>query len=221
MPAEKKGNPEIASEEICERCGKIKPLCFCESLKAFSNTRPVLILQHPQEPDKHLGSARLSHLILKNSILKTGLSTPSLSAALGREESPEGWIVLYLGSQAKFQDAAKSNEKSVLLFFDKKDRLVSMPLASVRGVVVLDGTWSQAKTLWWRNPWLLKLKRAVLLPREGSMYGKLRREPRRECLSTIESIAATLDAVGEEKEIGSELRSTFRRLLQKYRDRIS
>ncbi|MBL8994133.1 MAG: DTW domain-containing protein, partial [Spirochaetia bacterium] len=81
-------------------------------------------------------------------------------------------------------------------------------------------TWSQAKTLWWRNPWLLKLKRAVLLPREGSMYGKLRREPRKECLSTIESIASALDAVGEEKEIGSELRSTFRKLLQKYRDLV-
>jgi len=207
-------------EELCEKCGKIKPLCFCETLSAFSNLRPVLILQHPQEPDKNLGSARLSHLILKNSILKTCLSTPSLSAALGREENPDGWIVLYLGSQAKFQDAAKSNEKSAILFFDKKNELSSMPPSSVRGLVILDGTWSQAKTLWWRNPWLLKLKRAVLLPRESSMYGKLRREPRKECLSTIESIACTLDAVGEEKEIGVELRSTFRKLLQKYRDLV-
>lgn len=220
MTAEKKGQNEAAPEEICGRCGKIKPLCFCESLGVFSNQRPVLILQHPQEPDKHLGSARLAHLILKNSILKTCLSTPSLSAALGREENPDSWIVLHLGSQAKFQEAAKSKERSGILFFDKKNEAVSMPPSSVRGLVILDGTWSQAKTLWWRNPWLLKLKRAVLLPRESSMYGKLRREPRRECLSTIESIAAALDAVGEEKEIGSELRSAFRKLLQKYRDRI-
>jgi hypothetical protein len=60
------------------------------------------------------------------------------------------------------------------------------------GIVLLDGTWSQAKTLWWRNPWLLKLHRLVLNPPRPARLGKLRREPRREALSTLEAAATVL-----------------------------
>ena len=34
-------------------------------------------------------------------------------------------------------------------------------LADLEGIVLLDGSWGEAKTLWWRNPWLLKLRRVV------------------------------------------------------------
>ena len=40
-------------------------------------------------------------------------------------------------------------------------------LRGLDGVVLLDGSWSEAKTLWWRNPWLLKLRRLVLDPQRG------------------------------------------------------
>ena len=35
-------------------------------------------------------------------------------------------------------------------------------LKGVKGIVVFDGTWAQAKTLWWRNAWVLKARRLVL-----------------------------------------------------------
>jgi DTW domain-containing protein YfiP len=63
--------------------------------------------------------------------------------------------------------------------------------------VLLDGSWSEAKTLWWRNPWLLKLRRIVLNPRQRSHFGRLRREPRREALSTLEAAALLLRALDE------------------------
>ena len=65
-------------------------------------------------------------------------------------------------------------------------------LSGLRGIVILDGTWSQAKTLWWRNPWLLKLHRIVLDPPHPARLGRLRREPRREALSTVEAAALAL-----------------------------
>ena len=37
-------------------------------------------------------------------------------------------------------------------------------LQRLDGIVLLDGSWKEAKTLWWRNPWLLKLHRIVLDP---------------------------------------------------------
>jgi len=36
--------------------------------------------------------------------------------------------------------------------------------AGLEGIVALDGTWAQAKTMWWRNAWLLKLKRSGASP---------------------------------------------------------
>lgn len=220
--------------EQCPSCWKTLDLCQCATLKTIENRIPVLLLQHPQEPDKELGSARLSNLILRNSSLKVGLSSPNLKNAVesgflnpdlspalsdGLSAPASDWIVLYLGAKYKFNELKKAEKKSDLYFFDKNDNQIERPLESVRGVVAIDGTWAQAKTMWWRNPWLLKLTRAVLDPRQTSMYGKLRKEPRRESLSTIEALAYTLETLGEDPAVSVELLSSFRRLLQRFRDR--
>jgi DTW domain-containing protein len=161
----------------------------------------VLILQHPQEPDKELGSARIAHLALENSTMKVGLSWPNLSKALGRPAIHGNWGVLYLGGKSESSDRR------------------GLPGVALEGIVVLDGTWAQAKTMWWRNPWLLKLKRLVLNPSRRSLYGRLRKEPRRECLSTIESVAEALQALGEDASISDALRNHFAELLGKYQAR--
>ncbi len=159
-------------------------------------------MQHPQEPDKELGTARIAHQALENSTLRIGLSWPNLSKALGRPAIHGNWGVLYLGGKA---ESAKLKQSP--------SDLTKLPL---EGIVVLDGTWAQAKTMWWRNPWLLKLKRIALNPARRSLYGSLRREPRRECLSTIESIAEAFTALGEDLKVGEALRGHFAELLQKF-----
>ena len=83
---------------------------------------------------------------------------------------------------------------------------------------MLDGTWSKAKTLWWRNPWLTKLNRMTLKPAKPSIYGRLRAEPRREFVSTLESVAAALTLCGEAPEIEVGLSRVFRTLVQRVRD---
>ncbi len=141
-----------------------------------------------------------------------GLSTANLKKALKDESAhPARWGVLYLGSGVKGAKSAtpgltvvKKSGEAVLPAEQKK------VLEELEGIVVLDGTWSQAKALWWRNPWLLKLKRLVLVPTGPSLYGKLRREPRRECLSTIESIAETLTFLGEDLKTEAALKDAFK-----------
>jgi DTW domain-containing protein YfiP len=160
----------------------------------------VLILQHPQEPDKELGSARIANLALANSTLKIGLSWPNLSRALGRPAIHGNWGVLYLGGKSESSNSITRG----------------LPGVQLEGIVVLDGTWAQAKTMWWRNPWLLKLKRLILNPSRRSLYGRLRKEPRRECLSTIESVAEALQALGEDVSVADALRNHFAELLRKY-----
>lgn len=199
--------------EKCERCKKLPELCVCESIAPQNAKIHVLILQHPQEPDHEIGSALLTHLALSNSTLKIGLSWRNLSAVLGRQEVDSSrWAVVYLGSGIK----GEVTTKQALQFVSNKGAPVEAP-DSLEGIVLLDGTWSQAKTLWWRNAWLLKLRRIILTPQHKSLYKELRKEPRKECLSTIESVAEVLDALGEKKEIGTHLRDIFKQLLDKKR----
>ena len=173
----------------CEQCQKPPELCICNEIKAQETQLHVLILQHPQEPDHEIGSARLAHLALPNSTLKIGLSWRNLAAALGEKEAnPAQWAVLYLGSGVK----GEMSRPQPLQFVSQKGAPVAAP-DHLEGILILDGTWSQAKSLWWRNAWLLKLRRVILTPQRKSLYKELRKEPRRECLSTIESIAETLD----------------------------
>src|SRR6185437_6684082 len=134
---------------------------------------------HPQEQDRALGTARLTVLHFRDAVLKIGLSWPSLSKALGRPvHDPSRWAVLYLGS-AKVSDL--ETDRAVVAL-DRKGAMEEQQrsiLRDMEGVVLLDGTWSQAKALWWRNAWMLKCQRVILGPRQPSRYGKLRREPRR------------------------------------------
>lgn len=215
---EKLPAPSSAAGVPCPHCEKSPALCVCDSLHRQHNRVHVAILQHPQEPDKELGSARLTTLILDNSSLKTGLSCANLKSITGFDVDPSRWLVLFLGAQYKFRALQQRKDLSGIVLFDKNDEEIDYPLDQIDGIVALDGTWAQAKTLWWRNPWLLKLKRAVIFPRQASLYGRLRQEPRKECVSTIESIAYTLEVLGESPDVSQELLSAFRRLLQKYRD---
>jgi DTW domain-containing protein YfiP len=201
----------------CPHCGKAEPLCICATLKPIENRIEVVILQHPQEQDRVLGTARLTALLLKNSVLKIGLSWPSLSKILGRTVDPARWAILYLGS-AKVADLATDRD---VLAIDRKgqpEHHQRAILDDIEGVVVLDGTWSQAKALWWRNAWMLKCQRIILGPSRPSLYGKLRKEPRRDGLSTIEATAMLLARLERRDDIEAALLGTFERMLAKYRE---
>jgi len=199
----------------CPRCGKPLPLCVCQGIRTIDNKVALLILQHPQEQDKTLGTARLTTLHLANAMLKIGLSWASLAKVLGRPADPQRWAILYLGSAR----AAALDPAADVVVVDRKgeaeDRQQAI-LQSLEGVVLLDGSWSQAKALWWRNPWMLKCRRILLNPSQPSRYGKLRREPRSDGLSTIESVAMLLSKLEKRAEIETRLLASFDRLLARY-----
>src|SRR3954454_12252658 len=201
----------------CPRSLKPLPLCICESIKPIESRISLLILQHPQEQDRALGTARLTALHFKNAVLKIGLSWPSLSKALGRSvEDPSRWAVLYLGS-AKVADLQTDREDVAINRKGEVEEKQRAILKDIVGIVLLDGTWSQAKALWWRNAWMLKCQRVILGPKQPSRYGKLRREPRRDGLSTIEAAALLLGSLEKRPDIAVTLHSSFERMLVRYR----
>ena len=201
----------------CPRCLKPQALCVCEGIAPIDNKVSLLILQHPQEQDRELGTARLTVLHFKDALLKIGLSWPSLTRILGRPADPQRWAILYLGS---VKAAAVLPDRDVVVV-NKKGTAVDhqdSALSEIEGVVVLDGTWSQAKALWWRNGWMLKCKRIVLGPKRPSRYGRLRREPRSDGLSTLEAAAMLLARLEGKPEIETALHTSFERLLARYRE---
>jgi DTW domain-containing protein YfiP len=166
----------------------------------------VLLLQHPQEQDAVLGTAQILEACLPQVKLVIGLSWRNLGHALGEEGvDVRKWAVLFPD-----RDAPGNQVTS-------RSGAVIEP-SSLAGVIALDGTWSKAKTLWWRNPWLSKLNRLNLTPKQPSIYGRLRAEPRRDFVSTLESVTAALTLCGEAPEIEADLARIFRTLVQRVRD---
>jgi DTW domain-containing protein len=215
-PSQETGDAAAVAE--CPRCLKPLPLCICDSVTPIESRLSLLILQHPQEQDRVLGTARLTAQHFGKAVLRVGLSWPSLAKALGRPVAdPSRWAVLYLGS-AK---AADLDTDSEIVAIDRKGGIEDGQRAilnSIEGVVLLDGTWSQAKALWWRNPWMLKCQRVILGPKRSSRYGHLRREPRRDGLSTIEAAALLIAGLERRPEIAATLNASFEHMLARYRE---
>jgi DTW domain-containing protein len=203
---------------VCPRCLKPLPLCICDSITPIESKISLLILQHPQEQDRALGTARLTALHFADAVLKIGLSWPSLSKALGRKvDDPSRWAVLYLGS-AKVADLETDRD---IVAINRKGEIEDNQraiLKDIEGIVLLDGTWSQAKALWWRNAWMLKCQRVILGPQRPSRYGQLRRESRSDGLSTIEAAAMLLSGLERRPDIADTLHQSFERMLAKYRE---
>jgi DTW domain-containing protein YfiP len=177
---------------------------------SVDNKVAVLILQHPQEQDRALGTARLTCDTLTNAQLVVGLSWRNLAHAM-KDETVEAhdWGVLYLGS------THAAGQKGSLVAVDRQGAPLpdqALGRAGLKGIVALDGNWAQAKALWWRNAWLSRLRRFVVVPDGPSLYGNLRKEARPDAVSTLEAVGFALSAL-EGGEVRERLVAPFRELL--------
>ncbi len=164
-----------------------------------------------------LGTVPLLRASLPTQVkVEVGLSWASLADALGEPAEPARWGVLYPMSLKK--PLAPELAGQPFLVLDRHGDPRPAEAEPLDGIVALDGTWSQGKTLWWRNPWLLKLPRVVLRPREPGIYGRLRQEPRREHISTLEAVADALVGNGEPSAVRDDLRRLMRTMVQRARD---
>ena len=174
----------------------------------------VLILRHPRELHASLATAAIATAQVRHSRVVTGLSWSGLKRILGREVDVRRWGVLYLGAVHKLPKGGPS-----LLGVDKAGAPLpdqKAALAGLEGIVALDGGWSQAKALWWRNPWLLKLRRLVVNPAAPGAFGQARREPRRIAVSTLEALAYALSELEGDAGLAQRLIAPLRLLLRKH-----
>jgi len=159
-----------------------------------------------------LGTAKLICETLANAQLVVGLSWRNLAHALKEPAETKDWGVLYLGS------AHATAAGPLVAVSGKGEPMVNQEgaLSGLKGLVVLDGNWAQAKALWWRNAWLTKLRRFVIVPDGPSLYGNLRKEARADAVSTLEAVGLALSAL-EGGDVRERLLAPFRELLAKAR----
>lgn len=152
----------------CYGCFRPAEDCFCDRIPKIDNRTAVLILQHKRERFHRFGTARIVERALQNSELHVGLDG---QFAAGLPLRP-GAGLLYPGDEAELLDDLPVERRPQQL-------------------VILDGTWHHAKTMVRDLPELQNLPRYRLAPTAPSRYG-FRREPRAECISTVEATIAAL-----------------------------
>jgi DTW domain-containing protein YfiP len=170
------------------------------------NKVAILVLQHPQEQDRVLGTARLLAGSLTNGKVVVGLSWRNLAHALGEPAEARDWGVLYLGStQTKGHAGLVAVDGKGLPMTDQAAARVGL-----RGLIALDGNWAQAKAL-------TRLRRFVVVPEGPSLYGDLRREARPDAVSTLEAVALSLQVLEGDGAVRERLLEPFKALLAKAR----
>jgi DTW domain-containing protein YfiP len=139
-----------------------------------------------------IGTARMAHLSLPGSRLFEGVHF---------DDDPRLRDV--------FVDAAFSPTKVAVLFPGEQAQTVAQwPGPPPQRLIVLDGTWHHATKLLRENPRLAALPRLTCAPRAPGRY-RIRKEPRDECLSTIEAVGMALSELEGDPALNERLLRPF------------
>lgn len=157
---------------VCYRCHKPQVACVCASIVPVDNRTAIHVLQHKRERFHPIGTARFAELGLARG--RVIVDDPQDRAGTTRDvqagEAPLG--VLFPSPRARLLSALAPDERP-------------------RTLIVVDGTWPQARSLMRLHTWLHALPHYALAPAHKSLY-RIRTEPFDTAISTIEAIVLAL-----------------------------
>lgn len=145
-------------------------VCVCDRLIQIPSQTHVVFIQHPLEARVGISTCRMAHLSLPNSELHVALNAEEIPALVARLKEPDT-ALLFPAEDATDVEALPRPPKTL---------------------VVVDGTWDNAKKLFQRSPLLKSLPRIGFVPPAPGNY-RIRKEPAAHCLSTIEAVAQVLE----------------------------
>jgi DTW domain-containing protein YfiP len=161
----------------CPRCALPLPACLCRWITPTHNRVELLVLQHPQEAQHAKGSMRLLQLSLANSRCVVGEHVPPAVLA---------------GLLQPAVACGQAPQLPVLLFpADDNTPATAPPCAGPGSLLLLDGTWRQARRLLQANPLLQALPRWALPAPPPSRYA-IRRAHRPQQRSSLEAACLAL-----------------------------
>ena len=182
--------PKQHRTDRCPRCALPPGYCLCEQVPRVAACTQIVVVRHIRELDKPSGTTRIAALAL-----------PSLAITEYRDEPgarlPD-WIAERPYAQGVVVEPPEGVgarlsvlEGAALLF--PTGRALGELATPPSALVVLDGTWRQARAMYQRIPGAARLP-ALRLVSAASEMTRLRRPIRDGERSTLEAIA---DAVGE------------------------
>jgi len=181
--------------DVCQACRRPRSVCYCHHITPVETRTRVVVLQHPCERDKPIGTARMATLCLPGAELHEGVKwdDDALDRVLA-DPSGEGRppVLLYPGPGAV--------------------DVMQHPPGQAVTLVVVDGTWWQAKKLVRQNPRLQSLPRYAFTPPAPSEY-RIRKEPQDTYVSTIEALVHVLGALEDAPQRFQALLVPFRAMI--------
>jgi len=172
----------------CHTCILPERICICGSVERVETRTRVLLIRHWKEQLKSTNTARLAVMSLPNLVL----------APYGAPDAP-------------FDESLIPTEDAVVLFPDGGARALPDPLPKT--LVVVDGTWKQARRIVHHVPGLRAMPRLALPPPlPGSR--RLRQPTNSDGMSTIEAVAHALQIL-EGPDKAAPLRRLHRLQMQR------
>jgi DTW domain-containing protein YfiP len=170
--------------DMCLRCFRVTSLCLCSTITRFEIEPLIVLLVHPREFMKTIGTVRIVKLSLTNSLFWRGTGPDfdkdqQLQAML---KDPALYpMVLFPGNNSLNLSTATSEVLEERIPKDK--RLV---------VFVIDGTWSSAKQIIRQSETLKLLPKISFQVQTPSIY-EFRKQPQEFCLSTVEAVSVLIE----------------------------
>jgi len=160
----------------CLLCRRPEIACYCAELKPFDPGFDLGILVHPREHRNPVGTARMLHRHTRGSRVFVGTG-----GELDRDAEFLKWLdsrteharVLYPDAQAEWLTGSARTDQG--------------PPLTRACILLIDGTWSQAKGLMRQSGVLQSLPRVAFQPARPSQYG-FREQPAELCLSSLEAV---------------------------------
>jgi len=186
---------------VCEQCLKAKAACICVWISPVLNQTRIVILQHPDETKKALGTARIASLCLDYVELWVGVDFSNKLKSL-ISDNKYCLAVLY------------PSDTAINVSDWREGRyLVNSPRGAdtCRTLIVLDGTWRNTREIMLSNKFLQDLLKVKLNPGNGSDY-RIRKAPMAESLSTVEAISLSLNILEPETQVAPML-NCFKKMI--------
>ncbi|CAI6345470.1 unnamed protein product [Macrosiphum euphorbiae] len=174
--------PEM--RQICFSCERPQNVCWCNYLPK-TRLKPkcrIILLQHPAEEKRSLRTAPM---------LTLGLAEESCVVYKGKKFPTKKHVGLW---------DILSSKQSVLLYPSKKAMdIVDLPKETeLHNLIILDGTWPQAKAIYNNTPLLQSMIHVKLMHKYESHY-IIRTQPTDGCLSTLETAIEALTVLEKDE----------------------
>ncbi len=176
----------------CQRCRRPTSACWCADLRPVDTVTRIVFLQHPREARVAIGTARIAHLGLSRSELHQGIDFTQ-HTRVSEIVSHHGTALLFPGEGAVAPDTLEHPPETLL---------------------VIDGTWPQARRMMALNPALRALPRIGFVPRQPGNY-RIRREPAAHCVATVEAVVEVLAAFDHDAFRFAHLLRAFDRMVDR------